>query len=342
MRIQGRTIFAAGLALVLLPVSGAEAAAKKPPKPVLATGVSRDGAASFRLEGRTLTVTAREGLAPGSVQRRLRLLVRCGESVTAAEETSAATLAVQGGRQVAATPRGTVLRVTLSRDVAARTNWCELRDLADRDLRRTATMRLRRGRAPGCVPAGREKVVFREGIALVTGLSAEIDGESYQYLRVCMRARDVLEPLAAVSSRTADNATIGGMVSRGGWLASTSSSRNRYDHAVVSISVLDVTSRGPVRPVRVGGFSGTTPYVPNVPQLLVTDSGTAVWTLVQRHDDPARPEWATLHAGDGDSDARELDRVEPAALLTDVALSADGRTVTWRNGGVPRSAPLGG
>jgi hypothetical protein len=95
-----------------------------------------------------------------------------------------------------------------------------------------------------------------------------------------------------------------------------------------------------VEPVRAGGFSGTTAYLPRVGQLLVTDAGTAVWTLVSRYDDPARPERATLYAGDGGREARELERVEPAALLTDVALSADGRTVTWRNGGVPRSAPL--
>ncbi|HST41572.1 MAG TPA: hypothetical protein VLK58_18790 [Conexibacter sp.] len=340
MRIQGPTIFAAGLALVLLPAAGAEAAAKKPPKPALATGNSRDGAASFRLEGRTLTVTARAGLVPGSAQSRLRLLVRCGESVTAAEETSAATLAVQGGRQVAATPRRTVLRATLSRDVAARANWCELRDAAAAKPRFAATMRLRRGRAPGCVPAGREKVVFREGIALVTGLSAEIDGEAVQYFRSCLRSRGTLLPLTEAAPSFGGSASIGTFASADSWLAWVEVRRSKDDHVAISTHVLDLAAGG--KPALVGGSSMRTAYPPRVGQLLVSGSGVPIWTLVGRYDDPARPEWATLYAGDGDSEARELERVEPASALTDVALSADGTTVTWRNGGVQRSAPLGG
>jgi hypothetical protein len=339
---RGRALGIPLLAAAVLLPAVADAAAKRPAttKAALATGSSADGAARFRLEGRQLTVTASGGLGGSGVPQRLRLLVRCGESVAAPDETSAATLAVQGGRRVTATTRRTVLRVALSRDVAARANWCELRDLATGSALHEATLRLRRGTAPGCVRAGRERVAFRRGRALVTTLTETIEGQPLDRYRVCMRAGDRLEPLVAVGPALGAQSSLGELTSAGRWLAWRVSSRDRHDHAAVDVQLLDVERGGPVEPVRAGGFSGTTAYLPRVGQLLVTDAGTAVWTLVSRYDDPARPEWATLYAGDGDSEARELERVEPAALLTDVALSADGRTVTWRNGGVPRSAPL--
>jgi hypothetical protein len=342
-----RRLLAFGIALLapaaLLPAAGEAGAAKaKPARAALAVGASSGGGASFRLEGTTLVVRAPDGLGGTVHQARVRLIARCGESVVAPAATSAATLAVQGGRRISSTTRRTVLRVVLSRDVAARANWCELREVGGRAVLRTATMRLRRGRAPGCVPAGREKVAFREGATLVTMLSAEIetDGDLDRFYRVCMRARNALEPLTAITGSAYDSGEVAGMAGGGRWLAWASSSRTRDDHSSVTIDLVDVRSDGPVKSVYVGGFSGMTVHVPHISELLIDDDGVVVWALVHRYDDPRRPEWATLDAGSVGGRARQLDRIEPASGLTDVAFGADGSTVTWRNDGVERSAAL--
>lgn len=343
-RVGAGRMFAAGLALLtsaaLLPAAGADAATKT--KPALATGVDREAKVSFRLEGRRLTVRARAGVALGSSRGRSELLVRCGESVAAPSDTSAATLAVQGGRRVHLTTRRTTLTVALSRDIAARANWCELRDLTQPRTVSSAEMRVRRGTRPGCSPAGRERVVYRAGRALVTQLTVvTADETTSEYYRFCSRATETLEPLGRAGSSYSGSARITGFSTTGRWLAWVERYYDKYFKNTLTIMRLDLD--GVPQPKVITDLWQLSPHLGySWGPLLVTDQGSVVWALTSSGVAPPVPESATLYISDDSGAPRELDRAEPAAALTDVALSPDGRTVTWRNGGVPRSAPLAG
>ncbi|MDW5598233.1 hypothetical protein VSS74_28000 [Conexibacter stalactiti] len=188
----GRTL-AAGLALLasaaLLPATAAEAATKA--KPALATGVSRDRAASFRLEGRQLTVRLRRPLLPAG--RRSRGYVRfvCGEEAAQEAPTTIddAILAARGGarpllRKLAG--RRTIT-LTLNADVAAQANWCGLRVGGVHARSLVAAMTLKRGTPVRCVAADRDDVLAENERVLVT--QAQRSGAFYTYavMRGCLK-----------------------------------------------------------------------------------------------------------------------------------------------------------
>ena len=153
-------------------------------RPALATGASDpsgtpDGSRSrWRLTGRRLTVELPRALHPLAGTRVVTAQAQCGESTVKAHPQDGLLVpwatVTRGSARVQASTR--TVRIVLARDLAARTNFCELTVAATERLGSAgarAAMKVRRGPPRGCRPGPRERIVRERDTIRVTTARAE-------------------------------------------------------------------------------------------------------------------------------------------------------------------------
>jgi hypothetical protein len=227
----------------------------------------------------------------------------------------------------------------LTRDLAARTNFCTLSVNDVTGLR--AAMDVRRGAKRGCRPGPRERVVHESATIRVTTAHAEdASGTTVDGYRACRLPRGNLRRI----ERAGDSGGAGGsgstatrFTSTGVWLTWVSTYMPHSDLGGVQTATVR----------RIGLPGGVVSSVDTAPgtisDLAVDALGVAAWVR-----QPPAPGTATLQANAPGGSVVVLDRALPivcirapcegAGQITDVAVR--NRTVTWRNAGVARSAAL--
>lgn len=350
---QGRTIAAtAGMLLGLAAAVVAAPAATAAPKPTagrpaLAVGRSADGT-TWRLEGRRLTVRLR---GKAIVERREQVRVRCGEGLFTSPVDAALwtkLFASSWERRVVLRRTSRALTVRLPRDVAASATYCGIEPIesyAEIEPLRWAAMTVRRGARPGCRPAAAEQVIFSDATVQVTHASASEEMTDSDTYRVCTGSKGSLRPLAAMNSGGGGGGYslgVSAVEHAGGrlaWLVTVGS------HGAASPAVMlqrfDLANLGRgaayVSAPETGGMSVTGR------DLRLASNGAAVWA-----DRATRPaENGGVHVTErllaapaGAARAEVLATASGERAIADIALSPDGRTVTWRENGVERSAEV--
>ena len=318
--------------------------------PAVATGSSDpagtlDGARSrWRLAGRRLTVRLPRALIAGST-RVVTARAQCGENTVVAQtfdEIYPWATVTRGSARVKASTR--TVRIVLARDLASRTNFCELSVAATEGLgsaRERAAMTVRPRPKLGCRPGSRERVVHESATIRVTTARAGSDGDRYvSGYRACRLPRGNLRRVeradggggAGGSDTTATRFTSTGL-----WLAWVST--------YTPHSELGGVRTATVRRIGLpGGVVSSVDSAPGTVSALAVD-GSGVMAWVRQLPAPGTP---TLQAQAPGGAAIVLDRVLPivciqapcqgAGPITDVAVR--NRTVSWRNAGVARSATL--
>lgn len=321
-------------------------------KPALATGASDPSGtvggsrSRWRLTGRRLTVTLPRGLHAIAGDRVVTARAQCGESTVkprTSDEIYPWATVTRGSTRVKASAR--TVRVVLARDLAARTNLCELSVAATERLGSAghrAAMTVRRGAKRGCRPGPRERVVHESDTIRVTtahvedaGASTSIDG-----YRACRLPRGNLQRV----ERTGDSGGAGGSATTATLFASTETWLAWVStHTPHSGGAQTATVR------RIGLPGGVVSSVDSAPgtisALAVGAGGVAAWV---RQPGSAIARAATLQAHAPGGTVVVLDTVqqiecvrapcEGSGPITDVAVR--NRTVSWRNAGVARSATL--
>jgi hypothetical protein len=254
---------------------------------------------------------------------------------------------VDGARRTLRVPVGArVVHARLSRDVAPRANWCELSpDSIDDEqkLYRKVPMHPRRGYRPRCERSRGERVLARSEQLLVTQYVFDVDSAVERF---CLRSRGDFEFLSeSLDSGGATGSYVGqgpfaaagtrvawGTIHRTHWPEPDSTYRD-----TAGVELLDLArgyQRAPTSfAAMLGPLAGAAS--PDVSDVAVAPDGTLAW----------------LAGGGG---GRQLNARLPGrqpftvtAITTDVELSdleiaPDRATVTWREDGVERSAPLAG
>jgi hypothetical protein len=331
------------------PAAGPAAAGRAP---ALATGTSDatgtlDGSISrWRLSGRRLTVRLSRALHPLAGNRVVTARAECGEDTIKPGTYDAiqpwATV-TRGSARVKASTH--TVRVVLARDLAARTNFCELSVAATLGIgssQARAVMKVRRGAQRGCTPGPRERVVYANDTIRVTTAHAEDASASTSVdgYRACRLPDGNLRRI----ERAGDSGGAGGsgttatrFVGSATWLTWVSTYTPHSELGGVQAATVRQVDLRSGRVQSVDGAPGT------ISALAVGPTGVAAW-LRQR---PA-PGTPLLEAHAPGGSLTFLDRVLPivcirapcegAGPITDVAVRD--RTVTWRNAGVARSATL--
>lgn len=331
---------AAGLAAAVLsgPAQAQEASASGS-KAAVAAGRSQDGRVAFRLEGRMLTATlARRIGAPGAGGRPSVKLV-CGEEARIEPGVTIEFRAIshglfvaRGRRDLRVRPGITRIRAQLDRDVAAAANWCGLRWRgAGADLFRWAPMRLRGGTPAGCVASDPRSVVVETDRLLVTSVGRSTFSSADGVVRGCLKPRGSWTPLDDwASHKYGQGWGPEDFAVSGTWVAWEHSSQEPSGDPTCALRRRDLSGGQETQRIDV------TPAGPSQPgcarELAIGTGGTLAW-IAGDTGAPTDQVNAVTYAG------RTITLATgPARSLTDVAVGEDGRTVTWREGGVARSA----
>ncbi len=351
-RLPALVALALAVAVAAAPAGAAPAAAATP---ALATGASDptgtiDGARSrWRLTGRRLTVRLPAALHAPAGDRVVTARAECGESTVkpdTSDEIHPWATVTRGSARVKASTR--TVRVVLARDLAARTNLCELSVAATPGLgaaRARAAMEVRRGPRRGCRPGPRERVVHESDTIRVTtahvedaGASTSIDG-----YRACRRPRGNLQRVeragdsggAAGSASTATRFT-----STATWLTWVSTHTPHSGGGVQAATVRRIGLPG-------GVVSSVDTAPGTISALAIGATGVTAW-LRRPPPSAGTAGAAMLQAQAPGGEVVVLDRVLPivciqapcqgAGPITDLAVR--NRTVSWRNAAVARSATL--
>jgi hypothetical protein len=345
---RGLTTIAIAAAALAGPAAGTAAAERAP---ALATGTSDtsgtvDGSFSrWRLSGRRLTVKLPHALHAVAGNRVVTARAECGENTVkpdAHDEIQPWAAVTRGSARVKASTR--TVRVVLARDLAARTNFCELTVAATQRLGSAgarAVMKVRRGAKRGCTPGPRERVVHESETVRVTVAHAEdASGTSIDGYRACRLPDGNLRRI----ERAGDSGGAGGSGTTATLFAS-SATWLTWVSTYTPHSELGGAQDATVRQVdlRTGRVQTVDRAPGTISALAVGPAGVAAW-LRQR---PA-PGTPLLEAHAPGGSLTFLDRVLPivcirapcegAGPITDIAVHD--RTVTWRNAGVARSATL--
>ncbi|ADB54154.1 hypothetical protein [Conexibacter woesei] len=333
-RRQGTTLAATVLTLLAVAPSGAVAAPAQDGRSALATGRSQDGRASFRLEGRRLTVTLARRLERKGFAGRPSATLVCGETVPVG---SAARLprtfdTVVARRILRVHPGVRTVRALLDRDIARWANWCKLRwHSAARQLSLEAEMTLRSGTPPGCSPADPRLVMVENDRVLVMSATRRTEWTSAAIYRACDKSSATWHELAdAYQDRYAGWVQELFVVS-GAWVAWRTDDASSYaGKRTCTIQRKDLDG-GPAQsiPMTQDDASDTCATA-----LALGSNGAVAW-VVATWGQPSPPDRLNVLASSGT--IVTLDTA-PARTLTDIAISPDGGTVTWMNGGQPRSA----
>lgn len=326
----------AGAAALTLTAALAAAPAHAAPRAkarALAIGTSRDPRASFRLEGRDLTVVLDRRLTPRGFRGRPSVRVVCGDSVkdpATGDAFPGSVLAAAAERSLHVAPGVRGIRARLDANVAARANWCGMRwrSRAGNHFL-SAVMTLRRGTPPGCAPTAREQVLADTEALIVT----QVNARGASAMRACARPNGAWQPVA-----DGDTDDYGGNylhldATAGTRIAVRRVSTHKAAHYDVSLTLIDVRRAAahaidvPIRPA--GAETGWW----GVKRVALDANGRIAWI-------------ASSYGVPDEVNARTVDgrtvtlAVGPYDTLTDLAISADGDAVTWREGGVERSASM--
>ena len=337
------------LALGVVLITAAVACAAPGP-PALATGRSARPAASWRLEGRRLTIRLARPLISGRSAQRAQVKIRCGDSAVATSwygpYTAIYLLADSAERTLRVATGVRTIRARLSRDVARLTNFCALDwgvgpdDFPDRFGYLDADMVVRRGLRRACAAGSREHVLARSERMLVTGMSADHPGgeDVFDAYRACLLPHGPMWPLAGGgSSGGAGGSTItqNNFTIAGDWIAwSTGYSPHGGEPGSEHLQVENLAERTRTHE-RFDRFPATPDGAPgyaSVSSLALAQDGSAAWLYVDSGS-------TELNARASRGAVRTLD-AGPAGTLTNVTISADGTTVNWQHSGLARSTPL--
>lgn len=354
MRIQRWAAIATGLALA---GTGTAAAAPSDPAqaPQVLVGRSADGRVVYRLAGDRLTVTFRRPLAPRGSGARLEVRAVCGHYVVATDEAGSEVgvgLTMRASRQLHVRGGVRVLRAKLDRDVVAVANRCDV-SWRDRSgvrpgpARSSSAVLTPRGQqsASTCAAPPGSRVEAESETVLAVSIRSDGQSDGGGTHIACLkpdgtwRLYDRDQWSKYFDDRRIATGAGGSWI---GWTVLDTTS----DQQTCSVARLDLAAPGAVAQRFGVKLPGTTCPLPGRPVVAVNGAMAWLGSLGR----PTFPGGTTGHvlgltaAGTVVTLAR-VD-TQPGAggpiALTDLAISADGATVTWREDWVPRSAPLTG
>lgn len=313
-------------------VSRSEAPAARP---ALATGASAYNRAQWRLDGSLLTVRLRRPLMPAGEHSIGHVRLACGDEVTVADGAlpralDDAILGAQGRARLrlARLSGRRTLRMRLTADVAAQTNWCGLRVGGAHALDLTARMTLRRGTPVRCRAAGPDSVVAENDRVLVT--SASRWGRDYYHsvFRGCLKPAGLWQTLdRGILDRVGGDVWPRDFALAGTWVAWK---QDASDPHWCALSRRDLASGGtqPVVPEPADRIEGTC-----VTTFGLNAAGTLGW--IER----SGPGTERLNAQRVGGTTITLD-TGPAGTLANPAIAEGNTTVTWTRAGQPQTATL--
>lgn len=344
-RVHGWTA-AVGTALALSLTAGTATAAQAVTEaPPLAVGRAARGGVAFRLEGDRLTVTLRRRLAPRGSSARPSIKLICGMAVPGAADDAVPALAytafaVSARRDLRVAAGVRTIRARLGADVARWATLCGIRWHSRAGSATVlAAMTLRRGTPPGCAaPPGAEIAAESErALVLEVGLSGDGDGSArYPACSKPDGAWSVLDTSSWSKYQYGRYVTFSAAGSWIGWRVEDVSTGGGT--TTCSVRRLDIAADTQIEELAVtpAGYCAWSPAIgPN---------GLLAWVA---KDKGANPRVALVQAvapGGAIVTLATADPPPPPTVpvtgeqFTDVAVSADGRTVTWRDRGVLRSA----
>lgn len=213
-----------------------------------------------------------------------------------------------------------------------------------------AAMRVTRGAVRGCEPVGAEQVVHRDArvVLAMTTLSEEM--RRLQIYRVCRVPAGRFQPLTVTGGGGGGGGSdtrLSGFTSAGRWVAwATRTIGHPSAGHSAAVHVRDFGDLAGTAGHEFADRSDDHFVSIEVTELALAPTGTIAWATKRADPEhlavPGRTPvttW-TLNVAAPGGERVALDSTTDRSALTDIALSADGATVTWRNGGVERSATL--
>lgn len=335
---------------MLLGAAAGDAAAAAPnlapPPSAVAVGSGPGGRPSFRIEGRTLTVTW-----PKALRRRgagaVKVTAVCGEAIELAWMAPVPRQSLAGAplmapeRGAGALPGGTrSVRLTLAADVAARAGWCGAIWTWRGRHRVWARMTLRRGHRPGCAPTTDRTLANDIAVVEQVGLGLGDDYGGSSLLRGCATpsgrwmALSTGEHTKGFGYGPVDVKLVGRWA---GWIEASNTTGGPGGSCTLWRS--DVASGGPAQQLALEPGDPSVRRCPSVigqsaTRYVLGAGGTVAW--VTRVDGRLDRVNAAGYAGR----TITLATVPAGATVATLAISPDGRTVTWTENGTPRSAVM--
>lgn len=315
--------------------------------PAVASGASARPAARFRLVGRDLTVTFDQRLMPRGFSGRPSIRVVCGDSVAdpaGIRSLDWLLLAAKAERSLRVSPGARIVRARLDANVAARANWCGLRVRSSAGNRfASATMSLREGTSPACVPTAREEVLVDTEQLLVTRVRIRptSSGFSQSATRACGKATGVRRTLGASGGSLSGTTTRSVAATAGARVAVTESRWDKYNTVYpCSLQTIDMAQPSPRLELVAIAPEGEPERGRCARSVALDAAGRLAWVLTTEGESTAAPERIAARAADGRTVVLATAGNTRWDALADIAISADGTTVTWREEGVQRSAPM--
>jgi hypothetical protein len=344
-RVHGWTatvaiVSAAALAASATGATAAPLASAPNARPALATGSSRGGLATFRLDGARLVVTLKRRMAPRGSTARPWVTVICGDAPAGAAATRSRSplsisFAVKARRDLPVAGGARTIRAQFGTDVARWSNVCGIswrgRNGSGVAI---ATMRLRRGMAPGCAAPPGANVMGESDQVLVLGAIDRNDYSSSGAYAACYKPTRSWRPLeTSWSSHYNDGRYASRFSTEGSWVAWAVQVVTLSQTSTCTVQRINLATNAVPQEYQVSPSAGFC-----TSSLVVGKNGAIAWSVDDSmyRQSPGQPiEQVNTLAADGS--VVTLD-AGPRGSLTDLAISPDGKTVTWRNGGVARSA----
>jgi hypothetical protein len=299
-------------------------------------GTSDDGLASFRLRGSDLIITIARRLTPRGFGGRPYVAIVCGEAVRS--PTGGDSVLVSRGRRAFRVPPGVRrIRARLDADVADRVDLCRMEwRSAARSLLATAEMRLLRGSRPLCTDPGSGRLVADGPEVSIVNVDGGGDMfESSGAYRACLKASGVWRPLSTWRSgrygvdHVASHVAVAGTWVAWAWETTHYASQCGLDRVeLIAGAVERIAVASPYdAPAFRAGFRCAD-------AIALTSDGRMAWVEHAPSDGDAH---VMAQAASG---ANVELGTAPFGAIADLAISPDGRTVTWRENGVERRAEV--
>jgi hypothetical protein len=296
--------------------------------------------AKLRLAGQVLTITLARTLTPRRFRGHPYISVVCSERITTRADGSGLALVPRARRAFRVPAHVRHIRARLDVDAADRIDdcWIDWRSAAgSRTI--PAEMRLVRGQRPNCTDPGTDRILFWNAEITVVGSSLGGDRFSAAYAdRVCDRATGEWHPLqVSLYDRYGVDHATDAMEIAGRWVAWAW-------HRTLGASACGLerfSLTGGVKSIPVSTDPAAPPYGTGrhcADALALDAAGRMAWA--ERVATVDRPSDVHVNALAPSGATVELASAPAGTRVTDLAISPDGRTVSWREGVTPRSAPL--